>query len=84
MDKEIKLDDVVKIFNCANDSTSAIRSIIPCYEKGVSDSGINKYILGKTSEHFRANGKPHGVYKLGHGLELVLGDESSIWEEPPF
>ena len=87
MDKEMKritLEDVVAIFSDANDSTSAIRLIIPCYERRVSGSEINNYILDKSVEHFRSKGRQDGVYKLGHGLELVLDDHSIIWEEPPF
>ena len=55
-----------------------------CYEKYVTDSEINDYILDKTVRHFRSKGKIDGVYNLGHELELVLEDHSEIREIFPF
>ena len=80
----ITLKNVAKIFSNANDSTNAIRLIMSCYEKYVTDSEINNYILDKTVRHFRSNGKLDGVYNLGHELELVLEDHSEIRETFPF
>jgi hypothetical protein len=78
------LKNVTTIFNNANDSTNAIRLIMPCYETYVTDSEINDYILDKTVRHFRNKGKLDGVYNLGHELELVLEDHSKIREIWPF
>ena len=78
------LKNVATIFNSANDSTNAIRMIMPCYEMYVTDSEINNYILDKTVRHFRSKGKLNGVYNLGHELELVLEDHSKIREIFPF
>ena len=80
----ITLKDVATIFSNANDSTNAIRLIMSCYEKYVTDSEINDYILDKTVRHFRSKGKLDGVYNLGHELELVLEDHSEIREIFPF
>ena len=80
----ITLKDVATIFSNANDSTNAIRLIMSCYEKYVTDSEINDYILDKTVRHFRSKGKLNGVYNLGHELELVLEDHSEIREIFPF
>jgi len=78
------LKNVATIFSSANDSTNAIRLIMSCYEKYVTDSEINDYILDKTVRHFRSKGKLDGVYNLGHELELVLEDHSKIREIFPF
>jgi hypothetical protein len=78
------LKNVATIFSNANDSTNAIRMIMPCYEMYVTDSEINNYILDKTVRHFRSKGKLDGVYNLGHELELVLEDHSEIREIFPF
>ena len=78
------LKNVATIFSSANDSTNAIRMIMPCYEMYVTDSEINNYILDKTVRHFRSKGKLDGVYNLGHELELVLEDHSEIREIFPF
>jgi hypothetical protein len=80
----ITLKNVATIFSSANDSTNAIRMIMPCYEMYVTDSEINNYILDKTVRHFRSKGKLDGVYNLGHELELVLEDHSKIREIFPF
>ena len=80
----ITLKNVATIFSNANDSTNAVRLIMSCYEKYVTDSEINNYILDKTVRHFRGKGKPDGVYNLGHELELVLEDHSKISEIYPF
>ena len=80
----ITLKNVATIFNSANDSTNAIRLIMPCYEMYVTDTEINNYILDKTVRHFRSKGKLDGVYNLGHELELVLEDQSEIREIFPF
>ena len=80
----ITLKDVATIFSNANDSTNAVRLIMSCYEKYVTDSEINNYILDKTVRHFRSKGKLDGVYNLGHELELVLADHSEIREIFPF
>jgi hypothetical protein len=80
----ITVKDVATIFSNANDSTNAIRLIMSCYEKHVSNSEINNYILDKTVRHFRSKGKLDGVYNLGHELELVLEDHSKIREIFPF
>ena len=80
----ITLKNVATMFSNANDSTNAIRLIMSCYEKYVTDSEINDYILDKTVRHFRSKGKLDGVYNLGHELELVLEDHSKIREIFPF
>ena len=80
----ITLKDVATIFNNANDSTNAIRLIMSCYEKFVTGSEINNYILDKTVRHFRSKGKPNGVYNLGHEVELVLDEHSEIRDIYPF
>ena len=80
----ITLKNVATIFSNANDSTNAIRMIMPCYEMYVADSEINNYILDKTVRHFRNKGKLDGVYNLGHELELVLEDHSKRREIFPF
>ena len=80
----ITLKNVATIFSSANGSTNAIRLIMSCYEKYVTDSEINDYILDKTVRHFRSKGKIDGVYNLGHELELVLEDHSEIREIFPF
>jgi hypothetical protein len=73
-----------EIFENAEDATRAIRSIVPHYRVSEGVSATNTFIIEKTVQHFRNNGKPDGVYRLGHGLELVLGENSLIQEEPPF
>ena len=80
----ITLKNVATIFSNSNDSSNAIRLIMSCYEKYVTDSEINNYILDKTVRHFRNKGKVDGVYNLGHELELVLKDHSEIREIFPF
>ena len=80
----ITLKNVTTIFSSANDSTNAIRLIMSYYEKYVTDSEINDYILDKTVRHFRNKGKLDGVYNLGPELELVLEDHSKIREIWPF
>ena len=80
----ITLKNVATIFTSANGSTNAIRLIMSCYEKYLTDSEINDYILDKTVRHFRNKGKPDGVYNLGHEVELVLCDHSEIRDIYPF
>jgi hypothetical protein len=80
----ISVDDLVEIFNGAENPTSAVRLIVPYYQPGVVNSESNTFIVNKTAQHFRNNNKADGMYKLGHGLELILGEDSKIWEEPPF
>jgi hypothetical protein len=77
-------DNLARIFRNAEDASSAIRSIVRHYRAADGDSEANTFIIEKTVQHFRNNGKPDGVYRLGHGLELVLGENSLIQEEPPF
>lgn len=72
------------IFNGSEDATTAVRLIIPHYKVGFKDSDVNRYMLEKTVAHLRRSGKVNGVYKLGHGLELILDQQSEIWEELPF
>ena len=78
------LKNVATMFSNANDSTNAIRLIMSCYEKYVTDSEINDYILDKTVRHFRSKGKLDGVYNLGHEVELVLDEHSEIRDIYPF
>lgn len=80
----ISLDDLTRIFNSAENGTSAIRAIVPYYKVREADSEINTFIVSKTVQHFRKNNKPNGNYRLGHELELVLGEKSEIREECPF
>lgn len=84
MKYRVTITDLTEMIASANDPTSAIRSLIPYYQYGAENLETNTFILSATVEHFRANNKPSGVYKLGHGLELVLGEHSEVWQEPPF
>lgn len=81
---KLRVNEVKAIFNAAEDGASAIRSIIPHYRVTEGDPEVNTFILQKTVQHFREHGKPDGLYRLGHGLELMLGDNSEILGEVPF
>jgi hypothetical protein len=81
---QVTVADLMTLLSSAEDATSAIRSIVPHYRVSEGSSQANAFIVEKTVQHFRANNKPDGVYRLGHGLELVLGERSCIQEEPPF
>jgi hypothetical protein len=80
----ISIDDLTKIFNSAENGTSAIRLIAPYYKAREANSEINTFIVNKTVQHFGNNNKPDGKYRLGHELELILGEKSEIREEFPF
>ena len=80
----ISIDDLTNIFTSAENATSAVRAIVPYYEVTEKRSPANRFITDKVVQHFRANNKPDGVYRLGHDLELVLGDKSEIRPDPPF
>lgn len=81
---DISIDEVIKIFDNAEDDTSAIRMIVPFYRIREANLEINKFVVDKMVQHFRNNNKPDGTYRLGHDLELLLGKNSKILEEPPF
>jgi hypothetical protein len=80
----IALEELNSIFQNTEDASSDIRLIIPQYRVGEAESETNTYIVDKTVQHFRNHGRANGVYRLGHGLELVLGEKSNIQEDPPF
>ncbi|MDC0362810.1 hypothetical protein OAN12_07210 [Halioglobus sp.] len=80
----ISIADLNRKFDLAENGTKAIRIIEPYYNAREVHSEINTFIVDKTVQHFRKNNKPDGIYRLGHGLELVLGEDSEIWEEAPF
>ena len=72
------------MFSGADSGTSAIRAIVRYYDVSEKNSDINTFIVNKTVRYFRENNKPDGTYRLAHGLELVLGKDSQIWEAAPF
>ncbi|MCX2978239.1 hypothetical protein [Candidatus Marimicrobium litorale] len=80
----VSLDKLKTVFSGADSGTSAIRAIVRYYDVSEKNSDINTFIVNKTVRHFRENNKPDGTYRLGHGLELVLGKDSQIWEAAPF
>ena len=81
---DLSIEDLPKIFDSAETGTSAIRLIVPYYQTREANSEINTFIVNKTVQHFRNNNKPDGMYRLGHELELILGEKSEIREEFPF
>jgi hypothetical protein len=81
---DISITDLNRKFDAAENGSKAIRIIIPYYNSRAVNSEINTFIVDKTVQHFRNNNQPDGTYRLGHGLELVLGEDSEIWEEAPF
>ncbi len=80
----ISITDLNRKFDAAENGTKAIRIIVPYYNVKEVNSEINIFIVDKTVQHFRNNNQPDGTYRLGHGLELVLGEDGKIWEEAPF
>ena len=80
----INVQDLDVKFRNAPDASAAIRAIVPHYQAETGATDTNSFIVSKTVEHFRCHDKPDGVYRLGHGLELVLGERSTIQEAPPF
>lgn len=80
----ITIEELEAIFTDAPDASAAIRAIVPHYQAAIGTTETNSFIASKIIEHFKRHEKPYGVYRLGHGLELVLGEHSEIQVAPPF
>jgi hypothetical protein len=73
MSLSITVEDLDAILRDAPDASAAVRSIVPHYIAGTGETETNSFTVDRFVEHFRRNDKPDGIYRLGHGLELVLG-----------